>query len=112
MSLSKQLGERIRSVRKGKKISQEELAEKASVYHTFIGQIERGEKGLSLDTLESVIKALDISLGDIGKNLPFNVNNVEEIKLELLINRLLERNPKKREALLKIFLEILDLDEK
>ncbi|OLS37717.1 helix-turn-helix domain-containing protein [Bacillus sp. MRMR6] len=111
MSLSKQLGERIRNVRKGKRISQEELAEKASVYHTFIGQIERGEKGLSIDTLESVIKALDISLGELGQNLPLNENNVEETKLELLRNRLLERNPKKREAFLKVFHEILDLDE-
>lgn len=112
MALSKQLGERIRNVRKGKGISQEELAEKASVYHTFIGQIERGEKGLSIDTLESVIKALDISLGELGQNLPINENNVEESKLELLVNRILETKPQKREALLKIFHEILDLNEK
>lgn len=111
MSLSKQLGERIRSVRKGKGISQEELAEKASVYYTFIGQIERGEKGLSIDTLENVLKGLNITLGELGQNLPLKENNVEETKLELLMNRILERKPQKREALLKIFHEILDLEE-
>ncbi len=111
MSLSKQLGESIRSIRKGKGISQEQLAEEVSVHFTFIGQFERGEKNLSIDTLERVLNALDISLIELVRHLPKNKNNPDDKKLELLINRIQEIKPKERDAILNIFHEILDLKE-
>jgi transcriptional regulator with XRE-family HTH domain len=111
MSLSKQIGERVRSFRKAKGLSQEELAEHASVHYTYIGQVERGEKNFSLDTLERVINALDITFEELFRFLPGNNNNIEESQLELLINRIQERKPKDREAILKIFHELLDWKE-
>lgn len=44
MSIAKIIGDRIRAYRNQKGWSQEYLAEKAEVHHTYIGQLERGEK--------------------------------------------------------------------
>lgn len=45
-------------------ISQEELAERAKLHRTYIGDIERGLRNLSLVNIEKVIQALDISIAD------------------------------------------------
>lgn len=58
----KQMGERIRSLRLKKGLTQEELGEKAQLHYTYIGQVERGEKTPSLKTLQRLVKALDTQL--------------------------------------------------
>ena len=52
-NITKLVGTRIRGFRKEKRLSQEELAEKCSLHPTYIGQLERGEKN---PTIESVMK--------------------------------------------------------
>lgn len=44
-------------------ISQEELAARAGVHRTYIGMIERAEKNITLENIEKVCKALNISIG-------------------------------------------------
>lgn len=109
VSLTKRIGERIRSLRKARGLSQEELAEKAAVHYTFIGQVERGEKNFSIDTLERVIIGLDTSFEEIFRGL--SINNIEESKLELLINRIQEKKPPEREDILNTFHNLLDWKE-
>ncbi|KAA8996335.1 helix-turn-helix transcriptional regulator [Paenibacillus spiritus] len=55
------VGERIRTIRKEKNYTQEFLAEKANIHYTYISDIERGERNISLETLEKVVQALEIS---------------------------------------------------
>ena len=55
----------IRKYRQLRKISQEELAEKADLHPTYIGQAERGEKNLTISSLEKILIALDISFSEI-----------------------------------------------
>ena len=43
--LSVEIGKRIRNYRIGQKMSQEELAEKCGLHPTYIGQVERGDRG-------------------------------------------------------------------
>jgi len=52
-------GKHLRSIRLEKKLSQEELADKAGMHFTYISQIERGERNPSLVNLERLAKALD-----------------------------------------------------
>ncbi len=59
------LGKRIRSLRVSEKISQEELAFKAGISTTYLGQIERAEKSPTVEMLEKISKALDISLYEL-----------------------------------------------
>jgi transcriptional regulator with XRE-family HTH domain len=37
------------------------LAEKADIHYTYISDIERGERNISLETLEKVVLALEVS---------------------------------------------------
>ena len=59
--MSQEVGNRIRTFRKEKGFSQELLAEKADLHPTYISMIERGLKNISMDTMERVLGALDVS---------------------------------------------------
>ncbi len=47
--LRKELGERIRELRKIAGITQEELGEKSALSYKYIGELERGQVNVSLD---------------------------------------------------------------
>jgi transcriptional regulator with XRE-family HTH domain len=52
------LGETVRARRKKARLSQEQLAEKADLTRNYIGDIERAEKKITLETLAKIAKAL------------------------------------------------------
>jgi transcriptional regulator with XRE-family HTH domain len=58
----KALGTRIRSLRKERGWSQEALGERSALSGKFIGEVERGEKSISVDSLYRVSVALKIAL--------------------------------------------------
>lgn len=53
---------RVREVRKGKGISQERLAEMAGIDRSYIGNIERGEKNITLKKAYEICDALNIAI--------------------------------------------------
>jgi transcriptional regulator with XRE-family HTH domain len=59
------IGQNIRSLRKSKHLSQEELAELSGLHRTFIGAVERGERNISINTLSKIAFALDTSLKEL-----------------------------------------------
>lgn len=59
------LGQKIRKERQKKHLSQEELAEIAGVHRTYVGMIERGEKNISILSLNKIASALKISLKEL-----------------------------------------------
>ena len=69
MSIAKIIGERLRAYRIQKGWSQEMLAEKAELHHTYIGQLERGEKNATSETIYKVATALDIPLSALFENI-------------------------------------------
>lgn len=60
-SLPTIIGQRLRAYRCHRGLTQERLAELAEVHPTYIGQVERGEKNLTLTTLHRLLRALDVS---------------------------------------------------
>ena len=44
--------------------SQESLALKAGVHRTYVGRLERGESGVTVDSLAAILAALGVSLGE------------------------------------------------
>jgi len=60
-SLSKIIGERIKNFRHREGLNQEQLAERCGLHATYIGQLERGEKNATLESIEKVVKGLNIS---------------------------------------------------
>ena len=67
--MTKELGRRIRAERTAKKMTQEELAECAGLHPTYIGQVERGEKSLTVASLEKIVEGLEISFSDLFENI-------------------------------------------
>ncbi len=61
-------GMHMRKLRLERKLTQEELADRAGMHFTYIGQIERGLRNPSLVNLHKLAKALKV---DGGKLLPF-----------------------------------------
>ena len=61
-------GENVRRYRKLANISQEELADRASLHRTYIGMIERAEKNITLVNMEKIANALKVKIEDLLKN--------------------------------------------
>jgi transcriptional regulator with XRE-family HTH domain len=62
-------GQRIKTLRLDKGISQEKLAELADLHRTYIGMIERGDKAVTILTLKKLSLALNISINELVKDL-------------------------------------------
>lgn len=58
------LGVRMRELRKSAGFTQEELGEKTDLSYKFIGELERGQVNVSLDSLEKIAGALGVKVRD------------------------------------------------
>lgn len=58
-------GRRVREVRKGKGISQERLAEMAGIDRSYMGNIERGEKNITLKKVYEICDALKVDIKEL-----------------------------------------------
>ena len=64
----KAIGKRLRDLRQQAEIaSQEALAHKAGVHRTYIGRLERGESGVTVDALATIVNAMSTSLAEFFK---------------------------------------------
>lgn len=61
MNIKNKVGGRIRELRGKLEISQEALAHKAEVDRTYITDVENGRRNVSVEILERIIKALEVS---------------------------------------------------
>ena len=57
----KAVGSRVRLYRQKAGLSQSDLGELAGLHNTYIGQIERGEKNVSVEGIDKIIKALGLT---------------------------------------------------
>ena len=67
--ISKLIGQRISNYRTQQKLSQEKLAELSGCHPTYIGQVERGEKNATLESIEKIASALNIPLAQLFEKL-------------------------------------------
>jgi transcriptional regulator with XRE-family HTH domain len=70
--VQKQFGRKVRELRVARRMSQEELADRAGMHRTYLGGIERGERNPSLKNITAVARALGVSLSEL-----FSFNNQE-----------------------------------
>ncbi|MDQ3330609.1 MAG: helix-turn-helix domain-containing protein [Planctomycetota bacterium] len=63
--VQKRFGERLRSVRTNAGFSQERLAEIAGLHRTYISSVERGERNVTIETVEKLAHALNVTLADL-----------------------------------------------
>lgn len=58
-------GEVLRHAREEMQVSQEVLAEKAGLHRTYIGQVERGERNISIDSMERLAESIKMPLWEM-----------------------------------------------
>jgi transcriptional regulator with XRE-family HTH domain len=63
------VGKRVRRLRKKKELSQEEFADLCGIHRGHMGQIERGEKNLTLSTLQKLGKGLKVSVSSLLRGI-------------------------------------------
>ncbi len=57
----------LRSVRLARGLSQEELAARAGLHRNYIGNVERNEKNISIDSIERIATVLGVDVVDLLK---------------------------------------------
>ncbi|GIP55326.1 MULTISPECIES: helix-turn-helix domain-containing protein [Paenibacillus] len=105
------LGRRLRQERHKMNWTQEKLAEKVEVSDAYIGQIERGERSLSLETLVKLANQL-------GVTVDYLLHDSIEITDDRFMNQIrqimLSRSPKEKQLALDViklmFAHLDDMD--
>ncbi len=69
LDFKKKFGESIRILRNDSGISQEELAERADLHRTYVSDVERGARNLSLQSIERLAQALGVSVSALFPRL-------------------------------------------
>lgn len=65
IDIKEQFGMSIKYYRNKKGISQEKLAEITGLHRTYISEVERGNRNISLINISKIATALDISVSDL-----------------------------------------------
>jgi transcriptional regulator with XRE-family HTH domain len=71
MDIKLKVGQRIRELRKKLELSQEALGLKAEVDRTYVTDVENGRRNVSLEILERLIKALEVSFAEFFNSKEF-----------------------------------------
>ena len=71
MNIKLKIGQRIKELRKVLELSQESLAYKAEVDRTYVTDVENGRRNVSIEILERIIKALDVSIAEFFNSKEF-----------------------------------------
>lgn len=98
MKFKKQIGKRIKELRKNRGLSQEKFAEMIDTAQNTLSYIETGVNFCSADTLEKIINALEIEPQELFDFGHFKHQN----QLIKEINEMLNDNPNKVKDIYKI----------
>lgn len=102
MVKSNEFGKKLKTIRTQRHLSQEELAFQCNMQASHIGQIERGQKNPTLETLQKISNGLDIPLPEL---LNFSTESSLESKNSTIIKinaYLASLNPRQQEHVLAI----------
>lgn len=103
--IAKFVGQRIRNYRTGLGLSQEKLAELSGCHPTYIGQLERGEKNATLESIEKIAAALGVPLSKLFEKLGDADSGERNIPLECY-EFLSAKTKEEQEQLYRILLEM------
>jgi transcriptional regulator with XRE-family HTH domain len=90
-TIKKELGARIRALRKRHGLTQEEMAEKCDLHWTYIGGLERGERNPTLTTMQRVAAGLGVGLNQLIDARSFPRPQSDEESKEARLLRLIRK---------------------
>ena len=93
------IGRRIRTIRKEKGLSQQKLSENAGVGIDYISNLETKGSNIKIDTLEKILKGLDVTPSELFESRI----NPQNPQLEMLANQLALLPKESQEQLLEAF---------
>jgi transcriptional regulator with XRE-family HTH domain len=67
--LAKDFGRLVRRLRSERGFSQEAFAFRVGIHRTYMGDIERGEKNVTIKTADKIARALGLTLADLFSEL-------------------------------------------
>ncbi|OXS56963.1 transcriptional regulator [Cohnella sp. CIP 111063] len=101
----KKVGQRIRKQREALEISREQLAEQIGRVPRFCADIERGQAGMSIETMLSICTLLKLSPNELLLGQDANTTTYDETELIIAaLNQCTEKQRKDALALLKLFI--------
>lgn len=109
MDFKKAFGEKLKRLRKNKNLTQEQLAEMIDISPKNLSKIEVGSSFVKADTLEKILKALDVTTEELFSN--DHIKSEKELLSE--IERYLNSVKYNRQKLEKIYrmIRFFALDE-
>ncbi|MCZ8514973.1 helix-turn-helix transcriptional regulator [Paenibacillus filicis] len=108
--LSDHVGSRIRIFRKKRGLTQAQLSEKVQQPQSYISDIERGEKNISLDTLERIVEALEIHPGELFNSyngMQSNEQLKKDRQIDLLTFMLKDRDLREISTITRLIEDVL-----
>ena len=79
LDLNIHLGLKIKQSRNNLKITQERLSEIVDISQSYLGQVERGVRGINLENLTKIANALNVSLDYLLSDyLTLNANDLDK----------------------------------
>ncbi len=80
-------GKRARELRKSQKLSQQESGLKAGLHYTYIGAVERGEKNLSLQSIQKIANGLKVKIAELFPSQELSSEEKVIEKIVVLLRR-------------------------
>lgn len=77
-------GSAVKTKRKELGFSQEELAHRAGLHRTYVSDVERGVRNLSLESIEKLANALELSIAGLFLRVPGETGIPERIEILLI----------------------------
>jgi transcriptional regulator with XRE-family HTH domain len=101
----KTLGARIKEERRKKNLTQEGLGDMMGCSNTYIGQVERGERGLTVDRLVEICNCLGVTCDFL---LASFLDDEDEYLRQQWIRLMKGRSVKEQEKIIKMVRAMLD----
>jgi transcriptional regulator with XRE-family HTH domain len=111
-SLKALFGERVREIRKARKMTQTELAGRLDLDYRYVGAVERGEVNLTIETIEKIafgfnVEPYQLFLFFMGGELQQNTIVEDEKMQEIITNA----HPEIKKALAQILPVLIQLNK-
>jgi two-component system, response regulator len=104
-NVKQEFGTSVKSWRSHRRISQEELADRAGLHRTYISDVERGVRNVSLESIEKLARALEVPVATLVSSVSHSSTGTvtgDRITADEMVDILLvEDNPDDQELALR-----------